>query len=315
MLFLHGDGSRGDAKGELDYILRNGPLYEAWIQKRDLPFIIIAPQLPTYGREATVEFLKNRTRQDIPVRLEVGVPERPPETGDARAHDGRRRRRAAEHLDGLWSRAGLARAGGGSARPAGRRAANAPRGSDAGVLDRALLRRLRHLVPGEQTPGALRGDRADRRLRTPGADAGHRSGEAAGLVLRRRPRYLRAGEELLRGPQSARSARGPRAALHRSRQTWGTTSGRGSTRGGTCMPGCLHTASLDASPWHATCSTAETLQRPGSFQSCQHRPRKLHTCTCTCRRGPSSRCSCRRCSSGRLCARGQSSYFSRSPCC
>jgi predicted peptidase len=79
MLFLHGDGSRGDAQGELDYIMRNGPLYEAWIQKRDLPFIIIAPQLPTYGREAKVEFLKNRTRKDIPVRLDVGVPERPVE--------------------------------------------------------------------------------------------------------------------------------------------------------------------------------------------------------------------------------------------
>jgi len=79
LLFLHGDGSRGDAKGELDYVLRNGPLYEAWVQKRDLPFIIIAPQLPTYGREAKVEFLKNRTRQDIPARLDVGVPERPVE--------------------------------------------------------------------------------------------------------------------------------------------------------------------------------------------------------------------------------------------
>jgi predicted peptidase len=79
MLFLHGDGSRGDGKAELDYVMRNGPLYEAWVQKRDLPFIIIAPQLPTYGREATVEFLKNRTRKDIPERLEQGVPPRPTE--------------------------------------------------------------------------------------------------------------------------------------------------------------------------------------------------------------------------------------------
>jgi len=81
LLFLHGDGSRGDAKGELDYVMRNGPLYEAWIQKRDLPFIIIAPQLPTYGREATVDYLKNRTRADIPLRLEAGVPDRPVEAG------------------------------------------------------------------------------------------------------------------------------------------------------------------------------------------------------------------------------------------
>jgi len=80
ILFLHGDGSRGDAKSELDYVMRNGPLYEAWIQKRELPFIIIAPQLPTFGRESKVDFLKNRTRADIPVRLEAGVPDRPTET-------------------------------------------------------------------------------------------------------------------------------------------------------------------------------------------------------------------------------------------
>ena len=80
ILFLHGDGSRGDAKGELDYVMRNGPLYEAWVQKRELPFIIIAPQLPTFGRESKVDFLKNRTRTDIPVRLEAGVPDRPAET-------------------------------------------------------------------------------------------------------------------------------------------------------------------------------------------------------------------------------------------
>jgi len=80
LVFLHGDGSRGDAKAELDYVMRNGPLYEAWVQKRDLPFIMIAPQLPTFGREAKVEYLKNRTRADIPVRLDAGVSERPTET-------------------------------------------------------------------------------------------------------------------------------------------------------------------------------------------------------------------------------------------
>jgi predicted peptidase len=88
MLFLHGDGSRGDGKADLDYILRNGPLYEAWVQKRDLPFIIIAPQLPTYGRESKVEFLQKRTRQDIPVRLDVGVPERPAEMATPEAMTG-----------------------------------------------------------------------------------------------------------------------------------------------------------------------------------------------------------------------------------
>ena len=49
MLFLHGDGERGDAHGELDYVLTHGPLFEAWCQKRDLPFVIISPQLPKFG--------------------------------------------------------------------------------------------------------------------------------------------------------------------------------------------------------------------------------------------------------------------------
>src|SRR3954465_14898228 len=49
MLFLHGDGERGDARGELDYVLIHGPLFEAWCQKRDLPFVIISPQLPKFG--------------------------------------------------------------------------------------------------------------------------------------------------------------------------------------------------------------------------------------------------------------------------
>ena len=51
LLFLHGNGERGDAKADLDYLLKNGPLYETWIQKRDLPFIVIAPQLPMYGMD------------------------------------------------------------------------------------------------------------------------------------------------------------------------------------------------------------------------------------------------------------------------
>ncbi|MCH8538541.1 MAG: prolyl oligopeptidase family serine peptidase [Alkalimonas sp.] len=39
MLFLHGNGERGNGLDELDYTLIHGPLYEAWVQKRDLPFI------------------------------------------------------------------------------------------------------------------------------------------------------------------------------------------------------------------------------------------------------------------------------------
>ncbi|MBI5960235.1 MAG: prolyl oligopeptidase family serine peptidase [Chloroflexi bacterium] len=83
MVWLHGDGERGETLDDLDYILKNGPLYEAWIQKRDLPFIIVAPQLPLFGRDKTgPDYLVNRTRAEIPQRLTEGVP---PHTADAPA--------------------------------------------------------------------------------------------------------------------------------------------------------------------------------------------------------------------------------------
>jgi predicted peptidase len=75
MLFLHGDGERGDAKGELDYVLIHGPVYEAWIQKRDLPFVIISPQLDKFSR-GEVDYIKNRTPAQIPKRLPEGTPKR-----------------------------------------------------------------------------------------------------------------------------------------------------------------------------------------------------------------------------------------------
>ena len=78
MLFLHGNGERGDGKAELDYVLAHGPLYEAWIQKRDLPFIIISPQLPMFG-QGEVDYIKNRTTAQIPRRRADGVDPRPDE--------------------------------------------------------------------------------------------------------------------------------------------------------------------------------------------------------------------------------------------
>jgi predicted peptidase len=80
MLFLHGNGERGDGKGELDYVLAHGPLYEAWILKRDLPFIIISPQLPMFG-QGQVDYIKNRTPAQIPKRRADGVDSREDETG------------------------------------------------------------------------------------------------------------------------------------------------------------------------------------------------------------------------------------------
>ncbi len=76
LIYLHGDGERGDGKGDLDYVLAYGPLYEAWIQKKDLPFIIIAPQLHMFGRDGEdgPDYIRNRTREGIPQRLQEGVP-------------------------------------------------------------------------------------------------------------------------------------------------------------------------------------------------------------------------------------------------
>jgi predicted peptidase len=50
LMFLHGGGERGDGLDDLKYTLMHGPLMETWIQGRDLPFIIINPQLPLFDR-------------------------------------------------------------------------------------------------------------------------------------------------------------------------------------------------------------------------------------------------------------------------
>lgn len=77
MLFLHGNGERGDGKEELDYVKIHGPLYEVWAQKRDLPFIMIVPQLPMFGMDSVADYIRSRTRDQIPERQAEGVPERP----------------------------------------------------------------------------------------------------------------------------------------------------------------------------------------------------------------------------------------------
>lgn len=60
MLFLHGNGERGNGKSELDYVFVHGPIFEAWSNKRDLPFVIIVPQLPVFGM-AKHDWFKNRS--------------------------------------------------------------------------------------------------------------------------------------------------------------------------------------------------------------------------------------------------------------
>lgn len=78
MMFLHGDGERGNSKEDLGFVLMHGPLYEAWVQRRDLPFIIISPQLPLFGRDTLgIPYLVNRKMADFPDRLKEGIPDRP----------------------------------------------------------------------------------------------------------------------------------------------------------------------------------------------------------------------------------------------
>ena len=79
LLFLHGDGERGDGGDDLDWVTVHGPLYEAWVRKRNLPFVILAPQLPLFGREQTVGYIRDRDPSSIPRRLADGVPSRPSE--------------------------------------------------------------------------------------------------------------------------------------------------------------------------------------------------------------------------------------------
>ena len=69
---------RGNGKSELGYIQIHGPLYESWVQKRDLPFIIIAPQLHMFDLDKQeIDYITNRTTESIPKRLKTGTPNRP----------------------------------------------------------------------------------------------------------------------------------------------------------------------------------------------------------------------------------------------
>lgn len=69
LVFLHGAGERGDGREDLDYVLRHGPLGEAWLRYRDLPFIMIGPQLPVFGQHQQVALRDGVPR---PERLSTG---------------------------------------------------------------------------------------------------------------------------------------------------------------------------------------------------------------------------------------------------
>jgi predicted peptidase len=73
MLFLHGGGERGNGREDLDYVLVHGPLGEAWLQGRNLPFIIIGPRLTIFGIDDQVRWREN---SPPPKRLASGPPRR-----------------------------------------------------------------------------------------------------------------------------------------------------------------------------------------------------------------------------------------------
>ena len=76
LMHLHGNGERGDGKGDLLWVTKHGPLMEAWVQKRNLPFVIIVPQLHMLGMDTVHKYISQRDTSTIPRRLESGVPAR-----------------------------------------------------------------------------------------------------------------------------------------------------------------------------------------------------------------------------------------------
>ncbi len=63
ILFLHGGGERGDGKKDLDKLLKHGPLKEAWVKGRDLPFIMISPQMPPIDEATRKRLAEGRARR------------------------------------------------------------------------------------------------------------------------------------------------------------------------------------------------------------------------------------------------------------
>ena len=78
LMFLQGNGERGNGKDELDFLLSTGPLFEAWTQQRHLPFVILVPQLPMF-HQGEKGFITGRSMARIKFpRPEGPYPEPPP---------------------------------------------------------------------------------------------------------------------------------------------------------------------------------------------------------------------------------------------
>lgn len=81
ILFLHGGGERGDGLEELENVLKHGPLMEAHSKSRDLPFIMISPQMP--ARERTTERRRRPARsRERPPMARVITGTEPPWTDE-----------------------------------------------------------------------------------------------------------------------------------------------------------------------------------------------------------------------------------------
>lgn len=84
MLFLHGSGESGNGREDLEYTMMHGPVMEAWVQGRDLPFVIIQPQLdwgdrtpqphnnepPRRGADGSIPERNYGKRPDFPMKRE-----------------------------------------------------------------------------------------------------------------------------------------------------------------------------------------------------------------------------------------------------
>ena len=99
LMTLSGNGERGDGKGDLDYVLANGPLFEAWSQRRRLPFVIIAPQLPDVQSGGAGLHHEPHPRQDP-----VSEGRRPISARPQLHREGSDGRRAGGSAHALWPR-------------------------------------------------------------------------------------------------------------------------------------------------------------------------------------------------------------------
>ena len=77
ILFLHGGGERGDGRADLEKVLLHGPLKEAWRKGRDLPFILISPQMPPRERPRAPRREEPRSERKLPLMSRKITGERP----------------------------------------------------------------------------------------------------------------------------------------------------------------------------------------------------------------------------------------------